>query len=176
MRKADGNFPPQAQGWIALNCAGFSEEQKAIIKAKAQGKLDIDSIMSSMRSCFPQYKAGKARKPMSGTYLAEDAELSDGFADVEAFIADHELELEESDEPIPESEAAEALAASWKERRAEIAKLRRDRRFDAAQASRKSFRVEIEELKRRTKCRKCGKVGHWARECRSAPSKPNHSS
>ena len=175
-RKADVNFPPQAQGWIALNCAGFSEEQKAIIKAKAQGKLDIDSIMSSMRSCFPQYKAGKARKPMSGTYLAEDAELSDGFADVEAFIADHELELEESDEPIPESEAAEALAASWKERRAEITKLRRDRRFDAAQASRKSFRVEIEELKRRTKCRKCGKVGHWARECRSAPSKPNHSS
>ena len=33
--------------------------------------------------------------------------------------------------------------------------------------ARKSFRAEIEELKRRTRCRKCGKVGHWQKECRS---------
>ncbi|OLP84633.1 Copia protein, partial [Symbiodinium microadriaticum] len=30
---------------------------------------------------------------------------------------------------------------------------------------RKTFRVEIEELKKRTQCRKCGRTGHWAREC-----------
>lgn len=27
--------------------------------------------------------------------------------------------------------------------------------------------MEIEELKKRTRCRKCGKIEHWSRECRS---------
>ena len=174
-RKARVTFPSEAQGWIALNCAGFSEEQKAIIKAKAQGKLDMESVASSMRSCFPQYKAGcKAKRPVA-SFLAEppeaegDREDQDEFQDVEAFLADNEvLSHKEFEDAIPETEAAEALAASWKERRNEIAKFRKERKFDAASTSRKSFRVEIEELKRRTRCRKCGKIGHWARECRSA--------
>ena len=46
--------------------------------------------------------------------------------------------------------------------------MKKDRRFDAAQTSRKHFRVEIGELKGRTRCRRCGKVGRWAKECRSA--------
>ena len=172
-RKAEVAFPSQAQGWIALNCAGLSEEQKAIIKAKAQGKLDIESVSSAMRSCFPLYKAGtKARRPVA-TLAAEtespgEPDEFQDFQDVEAFLADNEIDLkEESGEPIPEAEAAEALAASWKERRSEISRLKKDRRFDAAQTSRKHFRVEIEELKRRTRCRRCGKIGHWAKECRS---------
>ncbi|CAE7581948.1 GIP, partial [Symbiodinium necroappetens] len=154
-RKADVKFPSPAQGWIALNCAGFSEEQKAIIKAKAQGKLDLEAVTSAMRSCFPLYKAGaRARKP-TATLVVEPAENPDSgdglddFADVEAFLADHNQRDTELEDAIPEDEAAEALAASWKERRAEIAKMRKERKFDSAQNSKKSFRVEIEELKRR---------------------------
>ena len=66
-RKADVKFPSEAQGWIALNCAGFSEEQKAIIKAKAQGSLKLESVTSAMRSCFPLYKAG--RNEVQETYF-----------------------------------------------------------------------------------------------------------
>ncbi|CAE7233864.1 GIP [Symbiodinium natans] len=180
-RKADVKFPSPAQGWIALNCAGFSEEQKAIIKAKAQGKLDLESVTSAMRSCSPLYKAGSKAKRPTTAFLAEPSEIDEtieapeDFADVEAFLADHQLGSD-PDESIPENEAAEALAATWKERRAEIARFKKDRKFDSAQHSKKSFRVEIEELKRRTRCRKCGRVGHWARECRSGGGKGGSSS
>ncbi|CAE7208267.1 GIP, partial [Symbiodinium pilosum] len=150
-RKASVSFPAEAQGWIALHCAGFNEEQKAIIKAKAQGKLDIEQISAAMRSCFPAYKASsRARKPMSALVVEQqdDGETSrDDGAD----------------------DAAEALAVTWKERRKELSQLQRSRKFNAADQARKSFRVEIEELKRRTKCRRCGKTGHWARECRLPP-------
>ena len=60
-----------------------------------------------------------------------------------------------------------ALAVSWSERRREIAKLKQSRQFGAAYKDRRSFRVEIEELKKKTRCRKCNKLGHWARECKA---------
>ena len=76
-RKADVDFPSQAQGWIMLNCAGLSEEQKAIVKAKAQGNLNVDQISAAFRSCFPLYKANsKARRPVS-TMLVEDPREDD---------------------------------------------------------------------------------------------------
>ena len=47
----------------------------------------------------------------------------------------------------------------------------------------RQFRVEVEEIKKKTKCHKCQKMGHWARECpnkgfasRPAGSKPAASS
>eukprot|EP00434_Breviolum_minutum_P004560 symbB.v1.2.004023.t1/scaffold227.1/size261201/9 len=66
---------------------------------------------------------------------------------------------------IDEDEAAEALAVTWKERRQQINQHHRARRFNSSAQSSRSFRIEVEELKKRTRCRKCNKVGHWAREC-----------
>ena len=36
-RKAQTDFPSSARGWITINCAGLTEQEKAIIKAKTQG-------------------------------------------------------------------------------------------------------------------------------------------
>ena len=178
-RKASVEFPSVAQGWIALNCSGLTEEQKAIVKAKTQGKLELSVITAALRSCFRQFRASaKARKPVSTLLVetegaddpgAEEGDnLNDPFADVEAFLADHDISLNVTDAyEVDEGEAAEALAVSWRERRQEINKLQKSRRFGQAASSRKSFRVEIEELKKRTRCRKCNRLGHWARECRS---------
>ena len=99
VRKAKVQFPSAAQGWITLNCAGLSEEQKAIVKAKTQGKLEIEVVTAALRSCFPQYKASanRARRPVN-TYLVDPdlaagpedtVEETDDFKDVEAFLADH---------------------------------------------------------------------------------------
>ena len=41
-------------------------------------------------------------------------------------------------------------------------------RFGKAKELRRSFRVEVEELKAKTVCHCCGRRGHWACECSSA--------
>ena len=115
-RKAEVEFPAVAQGWIALNCSGLSEEQKAIDKAKTQGKLELTEVAAAMRSCFPTYRASaKAKKPVSTVLLteqeddvAEDDAENEAFADVEAFLADHNATSVNDLATIDEEEAAEA--------------------------------------------------------------------
>ena len=177
--KAQTDFPTSARGWITINCAGLTEQEKAIIKAKTQGSLEFDVVAAAFRSCFPMYKASgsKSRRPIGALVVnTEPAESDlnvgeepDQFQDVEAFLADHGEKVEQ--DIISESEAAEALAVAWKDRRQEIQKHQQVRKFGSRQSNHqtsRSFRIEVEELKRRTRCRKCGKIGHWARECRSS--------
>ena len=184
-RKAQTDFPSSARGWITINCAGLTEQEKAIIKAKTQGSLEYDAVAAAFRSCFPMYKASgsKSKRPIGALVVTPGPEdghpvpcdEQDQFQDVEAFLADHGEKVEP--DVISESEAAEALAVAWKDRRQEIQKHQQARKFGSRQNTQTSraFRIEVEELKRRTRCRKCGKIGHWARECRrSAQSSRGH--
>ena len=153
--RAQVNFPPQARGWIALNCAGLSEQEKAIVKAKTLSNLKFDAVQVAvaLRSCFPQYRA-TGRKKASTVLQAEvdDDDRHDAqFDDVEA-LADRDAWLQDDSRygggQFSKSEAAEALAISWKERRRERAKIQQVRQFGAAGKSRRSFRIEVEELKK----------------------------
>ena len=174
-RKAGVSFPDEAKGWILLNRAMLNDEQRAVVVSRARGDLKRESIASALRSCYPDLvikRKGAASveetlavQPSDPQDLAEELD----FEDVEEFLTDHtgrDLPQGE-DEGYPEQEVAEVLAASWREKRQELNKLQRTRQFQKAKDVRRSFRVEIEELKKQTTCNKCGKRGHWARECRS---------
>ena len=111
----------EEQGWIMLNCAGLTEEQKAIVKAKAQGSLEVEQISAAFRSCFPQYKAGsRARRPVSSLVVEQEAsnyedlanDPDNDFADVEVLLADRNVQDNAINEVIDEEEAAEALTES----------------------------------------------------------------
>eukprot|EP00435_Cladocopium_sp_Y103_P029768 s480_g7.t1 len=176
-RKTQVNFPEEARGWLTLHRAGLSDEQKAVILARAQGSLKREEISRSMRSCFPDMIL--SRKRTTGAALVEEAEslavdfVDDEveFNDVDSLLAEH-LPEGTSEDVFSEKDVAEILAVSWREKRQELAKLQRARKFEKATESRKAFRVEIEELKKRTRCHRCGKPGHWSKECRMPRSSP----
>ena len=169
-RKTGVNFPDQARGWLTLHRSGLSDEQKAVVIARAGGDLGRDSIGAALRSCYPEFVAKKkAVALVDETFPVESAdlehELDTDFQDVHELLDDHNLGQASDAEDYPEADVAEVLAASWKEKRAELNRLQKSRQFGKAKELRRSFRVEVEEMKSRTSCHKCGKRGHWAREC-----------
>ena len=176
-RKTGVQFPDEARGWILLNRSGLSDEQRAVAIARAHGDLKKDSIGAALRSCYPDLVLTRQKRGVAlvehetlaveGEDLAED-ELPVDFQDVDDLLRDHQVAADT--EGFPEADVAEVLAVSWKEKRQELNKLSKTRQFQKAKDVRRSFRVEVEELKRQTNCNKCGKRGHWARECRSQAS------
>jgi len=176
-RKTGVQFPDEARGWLLLNRAGLSEEQRAVVISRAQGSLKRDAISAALRSCYPELIISRGRKSVAlvDEALAVDAGLTDDvpieteFDDVDALLQDHQVSLEDqaSGDIFAEPDVAEVLAASWKEKRMELSKLNKSRQFNRARETKRSFRIEVEELKKGTTCHKCGKKGHWSRECRS---------
>ena len=181
-RKTGVSFPEEAKGWLLLNGSGMSDDQKAVVLARTVGDLKFDQLAQAMRSCFPDYIVPKKRATAAHYAEAEDESWWDeshdfqpdpentddgAFNDVELFLAEHEYDNVADGEIYPEEEVAEVLAATWKDKRQELNRLQRSRKFHQANDLRRSFRVEVEELKKRSQCRRCGKTGHWARECKT---------
>ncbi|CAJ1407221.1 unnamed protein product [Effrenium voratum] len=147
-RKCKVTFPEEARGWLILNRSSLNEEQKAVVLARSNGSLKREDVGKAMRSCYPDYVVAKRRSVGAG--LVESGDLpDDALADesdplveeMEAFLAEFEpASREEPDEIFDENEVAEALAVSWKDKRKELNKLQRSRRFGAAQDLKRSYR------------------------------------
>eukprot|EP00434_Breviolum_minutum_P003222 symbB.v1.2.002836.t1/scaffold144.1/size299099/14 len=158
-RKVNVEFPPEARGWIVLHQSGLTEDQRAIVTAKNQGDMKFDTMMVAMRKSLDHRKS--ARKLM----IPADAVV---FEEVEAFLSEHGVaspEGEVDNECFNEEDVVEILAASWKEKRSEISRLQKSRRFGQVSAVKRAFANEVSELKTKSKCFKCHKIGHWARNC-----------
>ena len=174
-RKANIKFPSEAKGWVLLHRAFLTEEQQAVVLARAQGILKKENISVALRSCYPELVL-RSRKTFSAHVVEDEDEINEPDLaldevgqEVEALIADFvpdHFDLP-GDELFAEADVAEVMAVSWREKRQELNRLQKSRKFSAAKELKRSFKVEIEEMKRKTKCHKCGKVGHWSRECRS---------
>ncbi|CAE7936776.1 TY5A, partial [Symbiodinium necroappetens] len=80
----------------------------------------------------------------AGGYYEEDPDEPD-LHDVEAFLAEHGTVTDDVPEEIfQEDEVAEVLAATWKDKRQELNRLHRSRRFAQAREVKRSFKVEVE--------------------------------
>jgi hypothetical protein len=109
--------------------------------------------------------------------MGDDVDSPDSSApileEVEQFLAEHEVSLpsKELHAVYDGHDVAKALAVTWKEKHKELTKLQRSRKFTQADQLKRSFRVDVEELKKNSRCRLCNQLGHWARECKSASTK-----
>ena len=100
-----------------------------------------------MRSCYPEFIVPKRKSfginlvENSSEVVPEDDEADSVIQEVETFLADHALNEPDDDpqEVYEESEIAEALAVSWKDKRRELGRLQRSRRFGAASELKKSL-------------------------------------
>lgn len=154
-RRANVKFPEEARGWILLHRAQLTEDQQAVVLARAGGSLKRDDIAVSLRSCFPDlilrsqknHPAHLVDEPSFERAQEEeddDPEMSE-FQDVEALLSEHVTDLSPSAaESFTEVEAAEVLATTWKEKRQELSKLQKSRRVTAAKESKRSLRIEVE--------------------------------
>ena len=91
----------------------------------------------------------------------DEEDSGDDLDDVEKFLN----EDDGSDMALEEDEVREVLASAWKLKRQEISKEQLRRGFgrpskSAANPATRKFRAEVEELNLRTKCNRCGNVGH----------------
>ena len=166
------------KGYLCLHRCGLSDDQRAMVLGRTGGKYETASMAPALRSCFPEYRVPKHNRKSHGVFVSEmpieeeeeedideDASM-DGLEDVENFIN----EDDESDFTLDENDVREMLATAWKHNRQEISQERLRRGFgnpskSTATSTTRIFRAEVEELKLRTKCNRCGNVGHWAREC-----------
>ena len=133
-----------------------------------------------MRSVYPEFACAKRRT--NAVAIVEHHQLDDEGAgddeeadldiyEIEQFLADHDQSTGDDIECFEEADVAEALAVSWKEKRQELNKLQRARKFTQAKELTRSFQVEIQELKCKSRCNLCHQMGHWARECKNPPVK-----
>jgi hypothetical protein len=158
--------------WHVRGTEGHCEGQKSRTTGIRTGVTSFAFLFSRIQSYKqPQEKIGVYQAEELSDVRGEPGDVDDDndFKDVEAFLSEYQTSQDDLGDlgTFTEEEAAKALAVSWSERRREIAKLKQSRQFGAAYKDRRSFRVEIEELKKKTRCRKCNKLGHWARECKA---------
>ena len=160
-------LPPVARGYMLIKKLKLDQKDESMILTATKGDMAIAEVISAVRSIFPE---GRGQNAKSKEVF--QAELSDGretepeevFEVMDTIADDNQQRADYEDEDILEA------FESYADVRRKMAERKRARGFSATNDSVKwrlsgTVKGRIEQLKARTKCHLCKKVGHWKREC-----------
>ena len=182
LEKEDLKLPPGAVGYIMYRQASLTEGQELKFATWSGGKYDAATVISCLRKLDKVIPEHKTRS--STAFVQEGFEEGDEAYLIEpedAFDDDEYIFLEETDQSqVMEEEDVQLALATYQEIRKAINAQQKGRQFyngkGAGRGSQgfKNFfkgkqKIRVEELKLRTRCGRCGQVGHWAKECVNEP-------
>ena len=152
------------KGYLCLHRCGLADDQRAVVLGRTGGKYEIAAIAPALRSCFPECRVPNFSRRSHGVFVSE---------------MPYEMEQEEEREEEDSGDDLDDVGKMTRsERRWRLRGNRNDKKSQkrlrrgfgrpsksAANPATRKFRAEVEELKLRTTCNRCGNVAHWVREC-----------
>eukprot|EP00434_Breviolum_minutum_P017338 symbB.v1.2.015305.t1/scaffold1138.1/size205980/4 len=193
LEKESLKLPDVAAGYIVYRHASLSEAQELKFSTWSRGKFDFKTVVTCLRKLdkvIPEH-----RVKGSAAFMMEDeggGQLEESYEpeDVEALEDENAIYVEYEDEDkIWEEDEAQLALATYQEVRKAINAQQKGRQYYGKGSGGKGGkgkgakrgsdgsgdyyknrkRISIEELKLKTRCGRCGLVGHWAKECRNPP-------
>ena len=182
-------LPDDYLGFLLVNALQLTSEQIKLLLNYTRGSLKVFEVKAWLRvheTDLDMSTLGNEKKKNTSEVHALDNDPP-GLLPDQDYNPDEEDTLEEGAEVLPdddetvteitESEAKEVLMTMIRDKP-------KNRTFQGAMKAKKNrdlargfgagrdgglrpgtYKVSIEELKKRTKCHKCSELGHWSREC-----------
>ena len=198
------DLPPKAQGYLLYKQANLSQELESRLLTWLGGDFSKDTVVANLRRLdrVMTESPKKGAAFFEGDHNDEEAEAEDyDIAEDEPVFEDFLAEAFGDSDLVEEEDLLEVLA-SYQDTREQIRQQKNGRGFFPLSQKGKDSRskgkgrstgsfgkgkgknkffergsnLSVQEIKMRTKCRNCGQVGHWARECRNGPQQPAGSS
>ena len=179
LTKEGVELPDGAKGYILFRQASLSDSQEQKLTTWAEGKYGRSEIVSGLRGLDKVL-----RESSKSTFMVEPEPFEQSTFEWEmqneaeedenyVYLADGDL-----DQVLEEDDVHSALA-SYREVRQALKDQRLGRGFynPGFKGKSKGYekgsgknRVHIDQIKLRTRCRRCLQIGHWERECRNPPA------